>query len=148
MFIAINSGARAMIDEAAGFEMRYEAGTADEARLEKSIGEAWKAALNDPQKKAEIANLLKLKESELDPERPPFRAEITGSGLTGGEVIIAVVVAFAMGFGTQFATDMGGAAGKEAARRLRQLWTDYMRDEVSPPGSGKLGPPKDEGEEA
>jgi hypothetical protein len=131
-----------MTDEE-GFVMKYEAGTADEVRLDELIGKAWSVVLSDPQKQAEIAAALNVKETELDPERPPFRAEITGAGLTGGEVLIAAVAAFAIGF----AKDMGGAAGKEAAKRLRQVWTDYMCDEVSPPGSGRLGRSKDHEEE-
>jgi hypothetical protein len=42
---------------------------------------------------------------------------------------------------------MGGAAGKAAAKRMRELWTDYMRARVNPPGSRELGAPKDDPEE-
>ena len=52
----------------------------------------------------------------------------------------------ASGFALGVAKDIGGAAGKAAAQRLRELWNDYMGDRVSPPGSGKLGSPIDDEE--
>jgi hypothetical protein len=52
------------------------------------IKEAWGAALSDPKEKADIATLLGVKENELSPDEPPFHAEITGAGFTGGEVLM------------------------------------------------------------
>jgi hypothetical protein len=120
------------------------AGTADEAGLDSLIGKAWRAALSDPNEKARIASLLGVNQDELDPDQPPFAAEIAGSGFTGAEVLIAVAGGFVIGI----AKELGGAAGKAAAKRLRELWEDYMRDRVSPPGSGKLGAPKNEAEQS
>jgi hypothetical protein len=119
-------------------------GTVDEPGLAPLIGNAWRIALSDPKDKAEIAALLGAKQDELDPDRPPFTAEIAGAGFTGAEVLIAVAV----GFVTGVAKDLGSAAGKGAAKQLREIWEDYMRDRVSPPGSGKLGAPKDEAEQS
>jgi hypothetical protein len=119
-------------------------GTADEAQLETLIKQAWRAALSDPKERADIATLLGAKENELSPDEPPFHAELTGAGFTGGEVLIAVAAGFVLGG----AKDIGSAAGKAAARRLRELWNDYIYDRVSPPGSGKLGRSKDEAEES
>ena len=110
-------------------------GSADEEQLNDQIGQAWREALADPKQKSEIAKLLGVKADELDPDKAPFHAEITGAGFTGGEVLIALASGFVLGL----AKDIGGAAGKAAAKHLRELWNDYMRDRVSPPGSGKLG---------
>jgi hypothetical protein len=116
---------------------REAAGTADETQLNLLIAEAWRAALNEAGDKAEIAALLGVPASELDPRQPPFRASIGGAGLTGAEVLIALGTGFLLGV----AKEIGGAAGKSASKKLRELWTTYLRDRVSPPGSGKLGPP-------
>lgn len=120
--------------------IRYKSGRADEARLQTLIGLAWSDALGNPAERSEIAKLLGVIESDLDTNRPPFRAKTTGAGLTGAEILIAM----ATGFVVDFFKDMGGAAGKEAAPRLRQLWSKFFAKRVSPPGSGELGKPKDE----
>lgn len=136
------------MDSRIGYEgeiiARSAAGRADEEQLGVLISEAWHTALSEPGEKAEIAALLGVKEDELDPARPPFRAEIAEAGLTGGEVLIALALGFAGGF----TKDMAGAAGRATAQKLRELWTDYIRDRVSPPGTGKLGRPKDDSSES
>jgi hypothetical protein len=122
---------------------REVSGTADEPHLNILIGEAWSTVLDDPKEKAEIAALLGVAESELDPKQPPFHAEIIGSGVTGAEVLIALASGFVLGL----AKDSGSAAGKAASKKLRELWADFMRDRVSPPGSGKLGAPRYDADE-
>jgi hypothetical protein len=118
--------------------VRYAAGTADEPRLNSEVAKAWRAAIGNAADRAEIARLLGVQESELDPNQVPFRAEISGAGLTGGEVLIAIATGFAIGI----AKDIGTAAGKAAARRLRDLWNNYMHDRVNPAGTRLIGQPK------
>jgi hypothetical protein len=126
-----------------GTLLAYRAGTADDVQLEAAISEAWREALKDPKERTDVAKTLGLPESELDPARPPFEAEITGSGFVGGEVLILVATAFAAGFVKDIASD----AGKKAAEKLRELWKNHMSYRVSPPGSGKLGGPKNDDKE-
>ncbi len=120
--------------------IRYKSGRADEQRLQDLISTAWSEALGNSAERTEIAGLFGVKESDLDPARPPFQAKITGAGLTGAEILIAI----ASGFVLDFFKDVGGAAGKTAAERLRELWSKHIAKRVSPPGSGELGKPRDE----
>jgi hypothetical protein len=118
---------------------KHAAGKADENELIARIGDAWRKVLGDPKERAAVAASLQVDEDKLSPDLPPFIAKVSGSGLTGGEVIIV----FATAFTVAFAKDMGSAAGKAFAERLRRFWADYMQERVSPPGSGKLGDLKD-----
>jgi hypothetical protein len=117
-------------------------GTADEGELKISIAEAWRAVLKDPKERAEIAALLGAEESELNPEDPPFSAEVEGSGTFGAEVLIALGTGFSVGFVKEFGKGIGSQLGRKAADALRDLWIDHIRDRVSPPGTGRLGPEK------
>jgi hypothetical protein len=118
---------------------RHKAGNAAPNVLNDEIVAAWRELLSNPAGKADAARLLGVPEDKLLSEQPPFEAEQIGSGLTGGEVIIVLTASFAVGF----AKEVGGQLGKDAARRLRELWIEYMSDRVSPPGSNKLGTAKD-----
>ena len=80
--------------------------------------------LSDASEKAAIAKLLDIPEDALKPTQAPFRAEISASGLTGAEVLIALGVGFVAGF----VKEMGSTAGKKAAQGLRAVWADYMQD--------------------
>jgi len=120
--------------------IKYSAAKADAGEINALIAKAWSAALSDPAEKQEIAGLLEVKPTDLNPQQPPFRAKMTGSGLTGGEVLIA----FAAGFAIGFAKDMGSAAGKALAKKLRELWTRYLSNRVNAPGTDALGDSKDE----
>ena len=122
-------------------------GTADKDQLDLSIASAWQVALQDSNERAEIAALLGVQESDLDPNSPPFRADIRGAGTFGAEILIALAVGFVVGFAKDFGKGMGSQAGKKSAEALRNLWTDHIRDRASPPGSGRLGPEKEDVEE-
>ncbi len=114
---------------------RHKAGTADEARLNALIQEAWAQVLAQPKKRTEIASLLGVSADTLNPDTPPLRAEMREAGITGGEVLILFLAAAAGGF----VKDMGSAAGKAAARKLRKLWNEYLRDQVSSPRTKAIG---------
>lgn len=129
------------------FIAKCASGTADQEQLKTSIADAWRAALEDTKERAEIAALLGARESELDPDNPPFRADIRGAGTFGAEILIALAVGFAVGFAEGFGKGVGSKAGEKAAQVLRDLWTHHIRDRVSPPGSGRLGPEKEAVEE-
>lgn len=122
---------------------KHDSGTRDEEQLNTSIAHAWREALEDPKERAEIADLLGVQEGELDANNPPFRAEVKGAGTFGADILIALAVGFALGFAKKFGEEIGGAAGKKAAEQLRILWRYHIRDRVSPPGSGQLGPEKE-----
>ena len=126
---------------------KYASGTADEEQLNALIADAWRAALKNSKERAEIAALLGVQESGLDPENPPYRAEVSGAGTFGAEILIALAVGFTLGFATEFGKGVGGKVGKEAAKAFAGLWTAHIRNRVSPPGSGRLGLEKEETEE-
>jgi hypothetical protein len=119
-------------------------GSADPEQLNGAIADAWRSALNDQRDRAEIASLLGVQESELYPDNPPFRAEVKGAGMFGAEILIVLATSFGVGFAKEFGTRLGSQAGKTAAEALRHLWTDYLRHRVSPPGSGRLGPERED----
>jgi hypothetical protein len=129
------------------FVAKSASGTADEEQLNISIADAWRAALTDSKERAEIAALLGVQESELDPDNPPFRAVVEGAGVFGADILILLAVSFGVGFAKEFGKRLGSQAAKMAAGALRGLWTDHMRNRVSPPGSGRLGPEKEDVEE-
>jgi hypothetical protein len=114
-------------------------GSADAEQLDALITAAWRQALADAKKRQEIADLLDVRGAELDPTTPPFQAHVRGAGTFGAEIVIALATSFAV----TLAKDLGSQAGKKAAAALRILWVDYLRDRVSPPGSGRLGPEKE-----
>src|SRR5262249_22286509 len=121
---------------------KYGTGAADEEQLNRSIAETWRRVLSDSNQRAEIAALLGAQENELDPEKPPFRAEQKGSGIFGGEILIALAVGFAIGFVTEIGKGVGSQAGKKARQALRDLWLDHIRDGVNPLGTSRLGEEK------
>lgn len=112
----------------------YRAGNDGLDELNKRIENAWKATLNDTEEKRRIASILNVEPIALKSDIVPFEAEISRSGLTGGEVAIIVAVPFLV----EFTKSMAGAAGKAAAERLRDYWTDTFKKKVSPLGSGIL----------
>jgi hypothetical protein len=118
---------------------RYQSGRADESHLDLVIAETWRALLVNPRERDSIAALLSVPSESLDPQQPPFESHISSSGLTCGEVLIAA----ASGFVVAVAKDIGAAAGKEAVKKLRALWSRFFQDRVNPPGSGQMGPEKD-----
>lgn len=130
--------------EREGFVAKSASGTADEGQLNTLIADAWRVALADPRERAEIATLLGAQEDELDPDNPPFRADVRGAGTFGAEILIALAVGFAVGFAEEFGKGVGGQAGKKAAKALRNLWIYHIRDRVSPPGTGRLGPEEED----
>ena len=119
-------------------------GSADQEQLNGAIAEAWRLALEGSKERAEIATLLGVQESELNPDNPPFRAEVEGAGTFGAEILILLATSFVTGFAKEFGERIGRQVGKTAADAVKRLWTDYMRDRVSPPGSGWLGPEKED----
>jgi hypothetical protein len=126
-----------MVHERTNHVATHEVGKANEQDLNTRIEDAWrKALLKD---KSGVATALQVDEDKLDPDVPPFKARVSGSGLTGAEVAIV----FATAFIAAFAKDMGTAAGKAAAKRFRKYWEEYLQEKVSPPGSGELGDLKD-----
>jgi len=122
-------------------------GTADEEELDNAIAEAWRAALSDGRERAEIAYTLGVQETELDPANPPFEAHIRGAGVFGAEILIGIAVGFGIGVAKGFAEEEGSSAGKAAAKALNRIWIEHIRNRVSPPGSAKLGPEKDDPEQ-
>lgn len=118
----------------------YQAGKSDDDELNQLIASTWDQLLKKPEQRRAIAALLGCPPEALQPDQIPFHARVQSSGLTGGEILIAV----ASGFVLAFAKDVGGQLGKSAAQRLRSLWVDFMQKKVSPPGSGNLGQAKDE----
>ena len=123
-------------------------GTADEEQLDEAIAEAWRTALLDQRERAEIAAILGTQESELDPSIPPFQARVRGAGMFGAEILIALAVGFAVGAAKGFGEEEGESVGKAAAKALNRLWLEHIRGRVSPPGTGRLGPEKDEPDES
>lgn len=128
-----------MVDQPSNLVAKYVSGNADTRTLNDKIKKAWSAILADPVESAKIAKLLEVPASDLKPDEPPFKANQTGSGMTGGEVLIAITVGFAIGF----AKETGGQLGKAASEKVKKLWTEHMSDRVNPPGSGDLGAPKE-----
>ncbi|NUB46760.1 hypothetical protein GEU84_020415 [Fertoebacter nigrum] len=128
-----------MADESDSVVAKYNSGTADSDELNLAIRDAWRSIINDPAERKSVAELLGADEGEFDPEQPPFEADQTSSGLTGGEVLIAM----ATGFVLSVAKDVGGQLGKEAVRRIREIWTTHVWPKVNPPGSSKLGTERD-----
>jgi len=123
-------------------------GTADQEELDKAIVDAWRAALSDEKERAEIAAILGAKEAELDPSTPPFEVHVRGAGTFGAEILIALAVGFAVGVAKGFSEEEGSLVGKAAAKSLNRLWIEYIRDRVSPLGTGRLGPEKDDPEQS
>jgi hypothetical protein len=136
----------ATFEDAERIIAKSKSGTADDEELDKAIAKAWREALSDEKERAEIASLLGAQERELDPSIPPFEARVSGAGTFGAEILIALVVGFAIGAAKGFGEEEGETAGKAAARALNRLWVEYIRDRVSPPGSGILGPEEDDTE--
>jgi hypothetical protein len=117
---------------------RYASGSRDDTAVDKKIAQAWSGLLNT--QRDEIAKLLGVPATALDPAKPPFRAETQAGGITGVEIAIIL----ATGFATGFAEDLGSAAGKAAAKKLRELWSRYMAKQVSTPKDPALGKRIDE----
>ena len=115
---------------------RSAAGTADAEELDKAIATAWREAISDERDRAEIASLLGTEETKLNPSIPPFQAHVGGAGMFGADILIALAVGFAIGAAKGFGEEEGEPAGKAAAKALNRLWIEYIRDRVSPPGSG------------
>jgi hypothetical protein len=126
-------------------------GTDDEERFNAAIALAWRTALDDPEERVEIAELLEVKDNDLEKENPPFRAEVRGAGFLGSEILIALAIGFALGIAKSFGEEAGEIVGKPAGRKtvaaLRALWINHFRDRVNPPGSGRMGPEKEDDEE-
>lgn len=126
---------------------RYASGAADQDELNTSIADAWRAALSDPKERKEIAALLDAQESELDPDNPPFEAEVRGAGTFGAEILIALGKGVAIGIATAVGKGVGEHVGKRAMDSFRELWSRYICRRVSPPGSGRLGQEKQDVEQ-
>jgi hypothetical protein len=121
---------------------KYFSGTADEDQVNASISKAWKEILKDPEKRSAIAKELGANPESLNPDVPPYQAQINGSGLTGAEVLIAFGAAFVLGWAKGAGEEAGKETGKASVKGIKNLWDKYFYKEVSPPGSKKLGKEK------
>jgi predicted MarR family transcription regulator len=112
---------------------RYKSGSGDDAAVDQRIALAWERLVNE--QRDEVAAALGTPASSLDPKHPPFRAETQAGGISGVEVAILFAGAALSGF----VKDLGSAAGKAAATKLRQVWSRYMEKKVRDPKNPTLG---------
>ncbi len=132
---------------ASGVEIeRAVGGHANAATVNKKITEVWSGLLADPKSKAQVAAMLGCPADALDPDEPPFKAQKGRSGLTGMEILIIAVTAFAAGAakgaGSKIGKKVGEKIGDDIGKGLVRLWDKLMRGLVSPRGSKTLGAAK------
>jgi hypothetical protein len=112
---------------------RYRSGSKDDQAVGKNIEKAWRELVDT--RRDEVAKLLEVPASSLDPTKPPFRAETQAGGITGVEIAVVFVGGFIVGV----VKDLGTEAGTAAAKKVRTLWNEYMAKEVSNPKDPALG---------
>jgi hypothetical protein len=100
---------------------RYQAGSTDPSELDAAISQAWSDALADENDRAKIQETLS--PLGLAGAQSPFATRVSGSGLTGAEILII----FAASFAGSYAKELGETAGKAAAdltiEKARKLWS-------------------------
>ncbi|QPB24570.1 hypothetical protein [Rhizobium sp. 007] len=139
-----------MEQDKGGFEIieRSEAGNLGGNELNARILEVWQEMLDEPGGRAQVAAVLGVKESELDPAKPPVSAADGPSGAIISTVIISAVTAFVVGAAGAAGKQAGDVAGKAATEALvaaiRDFWNSRMRRKVTPPGTNDLGRARDD----
>lgn len=113
-----------------GFEFaRYRKGSTSTRRIGLAIQQVWADVIEDPQDRARAESLLGLTPGSLSSSSSaPYEVEVEGSGLTGAEALVLVIL-------WDFAKDLGYDVAKDATREMlvrgaKTLWDGLVKKRV------------------